>query len=333
MSKGGDGMKKIIVGGLIILLLLGVTVLYKYKNDDSTPTIQLIDQVVLLNPSGPTVIPAIGLDAKEVTGEINVSVQYWNNTDEVLASLAKNEAQFLVMPVSAGVNMYNQGMDIALLGVHGWKLFYLIARDGVEFADWNSMKGMNVYTPVGKGQTADVIMRASFKEAGLEPGVDVNINYAPPQEIVALFKEGKIDFAALPEPFVTMAIQGGKGQVVLDFQEYWADMTGLNDRIPISGMFAAKQFLKEHPAETEKFVELFNKSIEWANENPDLAIEKSQDVLPVPPAIIKAALERIDFYFVPVQECQDEVNAYLTKIKEFDSESISKVPDSEFYAK
>jgi len=325
-------MRKVIIGVVVILLLLGVTTIYIYKNN-SPPVVQLLDQVVLLNPSGPTAIPVIGMDSKEVLGDLNVSVQYWNNTDEVLASLAKNEAQFLVMPISAGVNMYNQGMDIALLGVHGWKLFYLISRDGVEFAGWNSMKNMNIYTPVGKGQTADVIMRASFKEAGLEPGVDVKINYAPPQEIVALFKEGKIDFAALPEPFVTMAIQGGKGQVVLDFQKYWADMTGLNDRIPISGLFVTKQFLKDYPAETEKFVGLFDKSINWSNENPDLAIEKSKDILPVPPAIIQAALERIDFYYVPSQECQEEVNAYLAKIKELDTESISKVPDSGFYAK
>lgn len=322
-------MRKFIIGVLVILLVAAG--LYMYKND-STPTVQPLEEVVLLNPSGPTVIPVIGMDSKEVTGELNVKVQYWNNNDEVLASLAKNEAQFVVMPISAGVNMYNQGIELALLGVHEWKVFYLIARDGVEFKDWTSMKDMNVYTPVGKGQTADVIMRASFKEVGLEPGVDVNINYAPPQEIVALFKEGKIDFAALPEPFVTMAIQGGKGQIVLDFQKYWADMTGLNDRIPIAGLFVTKQFLKDYPAETEKFVDLFNRSITWSNENPDLAIEKSKDILPVPAPIIKAALERIDFYYVPGQECQKEVDAFLTKIKELDAESIIKVPDSGFYA-
>jgi len=328
-------MRKLIIGVVATLLVAAGVYIYKHNSTPTvtTPVMQPVEEVVLLNPSGPTVIPVIGMDAKEVAGELDVTVRYWNNNDEVLASLAKNEVQFLVMPISAGVNIYNQGVDIALLGIHGWKLFYLIAKDGVEFEDWTSMKNMNVYTPVGKGQTADVIMRASFKEAGLEPGVDVNINYAPPQEIVALFKEGKIDFAALPEPFVTMAIQGGKGQVVLDFQKYWADMTGQSEeRIPISGLFVTKQFLKDYPTETEKFVELFNKSIEWANANPDLAIEKSQDILPVPPAVIKAALERIDFYYVPSQECREEVKAYLTNIKELDSESISKVPDSGFYA-
>lgn len=324
-------MRKVIIGILAVILV--VTGWYMYKHNNSTPTVQPLDQVVLLNPSGPTVIPVIGLGSQEVAGDVNVKVQYWNNIDEVLASLAKNEAQFLVMPISAGVNIHNQGLDIALLGVHEWKVFYLIAREGVEFSGWDSMRNMNVYTPVGKGQTADAIMRSSLKEAGLEPGADVNINYAPPQEIVALFKEGKVDFAALPEPFVTMAIQDGKGQIVLDFQKYWADMTGLNERIPIAGLFVTKQYLIDYPTETEKFVELFNKSVNWSNENPDLAIEKSRDILPVPPAIIKAALERIDFYYVPSQECQNEVNAYLTKIKELDSESITKVPDSGFYVK
>ncbi len=327
-------MRRVIIAVLAILLV--VTIVWKYNNK---PTIQppeeeqqLLEQVVLLNPAGPTVIPVAGLANPDVVGDLNVEVKYWNNVDEVLASLNKNEAGLVVMPITTGANMYNRNLDITLLGVHEWKVFYLIARQDVDFVDWTSMQSKNIYTPVGKGQTADILMRTALKQAGLEPEVDVSINYAPPQEIVALFKEGKIDYAALPEPFVTLAIQGEKGRIVLDFQQYWGDMTGLEERLPIAGLFVSKEFLNNYPAATKEFVEIFNKSITWSNENPDLAIEATKEILPMPPAIIKTALERIDFYYVPASDCKAEVEAFLTKIKELDSESIEKIPDSGFYA-
>lgn len=320
-------MRKVFIG-LFVVVLAGLLI-FKFTSNPAPP---VPDEIVLLNPSGPTVIPVAGLDNPDVNKDLKVSVKYWNNVDEVLASLAKNEAPFVVMPVSAGVNMYNQGIDISLLGVHEWKVFYLIAKEGVEFTSWESMQGQQVYTPIGKGQTADVLMRSAFKQANLTPDVDVKINYAPPQEIVALFKEGKIDYAALPEPFVTMAIQGGKGQIVFDFQEYWGEISKLEPRIPIAGLFVSNKFLNDYPNETKKFIEIFNNSIAWSNDNPDLAIQKTSEILPVPTPIIKAALERIDFYYVRSADCKDEVDTYLSTLKKLDEDSISKVPDAKFYS-
>lgn len=326
-------VRRIIIVILAILLLVTIVSKYTNKPVDTPPSEspQLLEKAVLFNPSGPTVIPVAGLTNSEISGDLDIEVTYWNNVDEVLAAVNKKETGLVVMPITAGVNMYNRGLDLTLLGVHEWKVFYLIARSGVEFSNWTSMQGKDIYTPVGKGQTADILMRAGLKQSNLELGVDVNINYAPPQEIVALFKEGKVDFAALPEPFVTMAIQGDKGSIVLDFQKYWQELSGQNDRLPIAGLFASKEFLKNYPRETVRFLDAFNKSITWANENPDLAIEASAEILPVPAPVIKQALKRIDFYYVPASECKAEVTAFLSKIKELDDESIEKVPDAGFY--
>lgn len=93
-----------------------------------------------------------------------------------------------------------------------------------------------VYTPIGRGQTADILMRFALSKQGVDPESEVEIQYAPPQEIVTLFQTGKIDYAALPEPFASLAINDGNGEIVLDLQEYWGKINETNERIPITGL-------------------------------------------------------------------------------------------------
>ncbi len=317
---------------LAIVLMVGVvfTGCIAEEPEEKEEEIHADLQVTILNPTGPTVIPVAGIQSDNIVGEIDVNVQYWNNMDEITAALAKDEAQFVIMPVTTGANLYNQGMDIQLVGVHTWKLFYMVSNDVDEFDSWEALAGKEIYTPVGKGQTVDVIMRTAFHNAGLDPETDVSIVYAPPQEIVALFKEGKIEYAALPEPFVTLATQGDSGSVILDFQEYWGELTGLKNRFPITGVFVAKDFYEENPQAAEEVIKLISESVSWANTNTSEAVAASSEVLPLPEPAVLLALERIDFTFVPASECQEEVNSFFEKTKEFYPEA-SDVPDAGFY--
>jgi NitT/TauT family transport system substrate-binding protein len=314
---------------LIIVVLGAALVTWITQPDDTT-----VSEITLINPTGPTVIPVVGIEKGEVTTGDNttVNVQYWKNTDEAVALLASKQADFAILPITTAANMYSQGMDITLLGVHEWKVFYLLAREGIEFNDWTSLAGKRVYTPNGRGQTSDVLMRLALSEAGLDPDSDVQILYAPPQEVVALFKTGKTDFVALPEPFASLCLADGSGRIVLDFQEYWGEISGMEDRIPIAGLFVTGSFLKEHPKSAEKIADLLERSTNWANENVDKALDLSAEVLTIPAPVMKTALSRIDFYFVPTEDCQEEVEFYLTKMKELYPEGINKIPDKAFYA-
>jgi len=97
------------------------------------------------------------------------------------------------------------------------------------------LKGQQVYTAQGRGQTADVVLRYLLADNGLEPDKDVTFAYAQPQEIVALFNSGKVKVAAVPEPFVTMMLS--KGKIVMDLQDEWNKATGTKYGIPITGIF------------------------------------------------------------------------------------------------
>lgn len=322
-------MKKTAILSIIFILVLSG--LIWYFKPFFTSNQDQVKEITIVNPVGPTVIPLVAIDGHHIKTPLSIKIHYWKNIDEVLAMLATNDAQFAVLPVTNAANMYMKNIDLVLLGVHEWKVFYMVGKNDAEFKDFSSLKGKTVYTPAPRGQTADVLMRAFLEKEGLNPDTDVNINYAPPQEIVALFKEGKTDFAALPEPFVTLAVNQGQGKIVLDFQDYWGEITGGNKRLPIAGLFVKREFAKAHPKETEAVVKTFAESVLWANNNPDQAVKDAEKILPLPPAVMKAALTRIDFYFVPVEKCQGEVELFLDKMQEFYPEGMTGVPDDNFY--
>jgi NitT/TauT family transport system substrate-binding protein len=311
-------------GGLALLLAL----LLFSACGSQTPAPER--ELVLANPSGPTVIPAIALAKDQIAEDAPTAVVYWKNNDELLALLAQEAADFAVIPISTAANLYAQSRDIVLLGVHEWKAFYLIAAAEAEFSDLSSLTGQTVYLPVGRGSTVDVLLRASLLSAGLAPDEDLSLVYAPPADIVALFQEGAVKYAALPEPFVTAATLR-QGRVALDFQTHWRDLTGGAERLPIAGLFVRRGFGEAYPELTEQVARQFAASVQWSADNVAAAVELAGADLNIAPQIIEPALERIDFYYVPIAECRDEVETFLRQTGEFYPEALPVLPDDGFY--
>lgn len=292
-----------------------------------------VTKVILINPLGPTTIPISPLMNGKITTDFDVNVKLWKNPDEALALLSSNEVNFAVLPITAGAIFYTKGIKIQLLGVYEWKVFYLIARKGLSFKNWKSLIGKSVYTPNGRGQTVDVLMRYLLAKNGIEPDKDVKIEYAPPQEIVALFKSAKVDYTALPEPFVTMAISNGDGKIVLDFQKSWGESMNLPNRIPIAGLFVKKDFIKTHPKITSEVERAFSSSIEWMNENLKETLNLSKKYLKIPSSILENSMKRMDFHYIAISRCSTEVSLFLEKIHQIYPKGMPKLPDKGFYGR
>ncbi|MBN1313565.1 MAG: ABC transporter substrate-binding protein [Anaerolineae bacterium] len=290
-----------------------------------------VEEVHLINPMGPAVIPVTGIAGENVKGDIRVDIQYWKTIDEAVGLLSGDGTELAVLPVTAGVNLRASGIDIALLAVHEWKVFYLIASNDSDFTGWPSLTGKTIYTPESKGQTVDVLTRYALLKENITPDEDVSFAYLPAQEIVALFREDKIEFAALPEPFVTQALASGKGKIVLDYQDYWSEVSGAQEGIPIAGLFVRQDFYHSHPGAVQEVTRIFAASTQWANDHPDAAIQISADVLPLPSELIKESLQRILFEYIPALEAKEDILAFLIAMQETYPEGIKKIPDDEFF--
>ena len=288
--------------------------------------------VTLINPLGPLVIPASGITSGQVKGNTLIDVRNWKTVDEVTGLLAGKDTPFAVLPVTMAANFKASGIDLVLLGVHEWKVFYLISSQEATFESWNSLSGKTIYTPEAKGQTVDTLTRFALTKMGIKPDKEVAFVYAPAQEIVALFKEGKVEFAALPEPYVSLALSGNGGKIVLDYQEYWSQESGASDGIPVAGLFVKREFYESHPDVAKEVAQTFANSIQWANSYPDEALRSSSSILTIPNAVMKVALQRMKFEYVPAAQCKQEVLGFLTTMQATYPEGIKAIPSEDFFA-
>jgi NitT/TauT family transport system substrate-binding protein len=285
--------------------------------------------ITFINPFGPTIIPISPMLEGIVKGYVNLNIILWKNPDEAIARIVSGEAKFAVLPITTAANLYSKGIDIKLVGVHEWKVFYLVSKQ--ELKDLSILKGKTVYSAHGRGQTVDVLLRYLLVLNGLEPDKDVQFVYAPPQEVVALFKAGKVDFAALPEPFVSMCLTSG-GKIILDFQEEWNKISGSKNGIPVAGLFVLGE-IATYKNLIEDVEKTFENSINWSNENLDKALEITSEYLTIPISILKESMKRTEFRYVPISKCKNDVELFISKMNELYPEGLPKIPDDGFYLK
>ncbi len=284
--------------------------------------------VSFINPFGPTIFPVAGLIGKEVKTDISLDMNFWKTLDEATAYIVSKKVNFAALPVTFAANLYTKGIDVRLVGVYSWRLFYVVASPDFEFKAFQSLKGEKIYTAHGRGQTADVVMRYLLVKNGLEPDRDVAFAYAQPQEIVSLFNSGKIKIAAIPEPFVSMVLS--KGKIILDLQDEWNKASGTKYGIPITGIFVTGK-LQDYSNTVKLFEKSFIASLNWSYNNIDKAVEVTSKQLGIPVNVLKTSLSRSQYNYVPAKDCKDEVQNYLKKLNELYPDGMPKVPDENFF--
>lgn len=313
---------------LILLMVSGCQSAFSTQPIE-TP-LPAVKSVTLINPLGPLAIPATGITSGLVKGEIQVNVQNWKTIDEATGLLASDQAQFAALPITNAANMQASGINLTLLGVHEWKVFYLLASAKNEFRDWDSLIGKIIYLPEAKGQTVDILTRYALAKEHISEK-DVTFVYAPPQEIVALFKEGKVEYTALPEPFVSQALAAAPGKIVLDYQVYWSQVSGAKEGIPVAGLFVKRDFMARYPKVAQEVAQIFSESITWANHHPDDALRVSSTILPFPAEIMKSALTRLKFEYVPANQAKHPVLDFLITMQSTYPAGIKNIPDDAFF--
>lgn len=285
-------------------------------------------KVNILSPVGPTIVSLVGILEDKVETESELKVDFWSSFDQITAQLVTKDVDIVIVPVALGELLYDKGMDVQLTAVTLWKSFYLIAKD-VEAESFADLAKVEIYTPQGKGQTGDVLMRYEFNRLGID---NFSIKYAKPPEIIGLMAKGKVKAAVLPEPFVTLALKKVPGtSIMFDMQKIWGDQTGVY-RVPITGVFVRGEALEERPLEIVSALNAIKESIHYAMNNQDQALELTTKYFSgMPTPVMKESLSRSEYGYSTVLRVSDEVSSFMKTIHAIDP-SIP-ITDEGFYAK
>ena len=196
------------------------------------------------------------------------------------------------------------------------------------------LKGKTLYA-TGKGTTPEYAFNHILTENGLEPGVDVTIEYkAEATEVVsALAAAGEGALAMLPQPYVTTAqMQMDTLNVLLDLTEEWNKVSP--DSALVTGVLVVqKDFAEQNPELMSDFLADYQASVEWVNTNTAEAAGLIADYGIVPKAAVaEKALPQCNITFVSGAEMKQQVSGYLQVLMDADAASVGgALPGDDFY--
>jgi NitT/TauT family transport system substrate-binding protein len=287
--------------------------------------------------------PLVGLNngifQDELGDHVTIEEKTFNAGPSVIEALFAGEIDASFIGPNPAINGYIQSGGKALRIVagatSGGALFVVDPDSGIVQPE--DLNGKKIATPQ-LGNTQDVALRAWLIDQGLgakESGGDVDVQPIANSDTLALFQQGELDGAWVPEPWGTRLIQEAGAKIFLNESELRPDGKYVTTHLIVS-----TDFLEKRPDVVEGLVRATVKTTEWIKDNPEEAktlvnaqIEKISGAA-LPKAVIDAAWENIEITYDPiasslVKSAEDAFElGYLEKEPDLDSIYALDILDS-----
>jgi NitT/TauT family transport system substrate-binding protein len=222
-----------------------------------------------------------------------------------IPQLLKGTMQFATVDLATAIAATQQNVGVTAIapsnvGVPGDTGYAgVIASPKSGIAGLGDLEGKSVQVNQLNG-TAEVLVKATMKQAGLDPSKVKFVEIPPPQALAAL-QAGRVDAAVLSEPNVTAATAAGMKYIVNPEKDTIPDL-------PAFVFLTSKAYLAKHPAVVKAFATAVLAANKQANADAALARTTAEKSTQVPAAL----LAKVTFpKFGEQPLTADQVQAYL----------------------
>ena len=306
--------------------------------DQPTQEVFQGEDVRLAVLSGPTGIGAAkllsGSDNGDTVNHYTYTVASDNN--EVVAGLTAADGEYDIAMVASNVaaNLYNKtegDVKILALGTQG-VLHILEGSNGTAIQSMKDLKGKTIYA-TGQGANPEYILRYLLEQSGLDPDTDVNLVFAEPSEITQRLLTGEAEVAMLPVPAATAAIVQGGGQIrqAIDVTEAWEDLR--IGSLIMTAVVARTEFIEENPEAVAAFLEEYEASIDYVNNNPEEISQTIADLGITPSAAIaQQAIPQCHLIYIDGTDMAPAISDYFMILYSVDPSAVGgSLPDDAIY--
>lgn len=327
-------MKKLLALVLALTLLASLPLLASC-NQPIEPDADLEIRVWTLNgTTGFGMAQLIDAD-KNGTAALNYTFTVETAATNVRDALINGTADIGAVPTNVASALYNATKgEVLLLALNTRGVLYLVANTGNVTAPTSlaDLAGKTVYVPA---QNPTFITKALLEKAEVANVTIDSTTYAEPAALQTALASGLVDYAVLPEPMVTIA-KNRAAQADVSLSENPLNLTAEWDKYFEEGslvqgcVVVRKAFAEAHPAEVAKFLEEYEASISYVNENPKEASQMivSAGIFAQAP-VAESAIPRCNLCFVAGADMKTAMNAFLAAMP---ANSIGgAVPDDGFY--
>ena len=297
------------------------------------------DSVNILALKGPTAMGMVSLmnqaDQGEITDE-NYNFQIVASPDEVTPAIAQGTADIAAVPANLASVLYQKtdgGVQVLTINTLG--VLYLV-ENGNQIQSISDLKGKTIYAS-GKGATPEYALNYILKENGLTPGEDVQIEWKSEHtECVAALAEHEDAIALLPQPFVTTAQSKNDSlRVALDLTDEWdkiQEKNNGNSSLVTGVTIVRTEFAQEHPEILKDFMEHYEESVSFVNNNTEEAARLIGGYDIVPEEIAKKALPECNIVCIDGNEMKEKLSGYLEVLDQENPQAVGgALPADEFY--
>ena len=255
--------------------------------------------------------------------------------DEIVPMIVQGQVDVAAVPSNLASVLYQKtDKGVSVLAVNTLGVLYLV-ENGNSIQSVEDLKGKTIYAS-GKGATPEYALNSVLESNGLDPEKDVTIEYKSEHaEVVAALAEDQTAVGLLPQPFVTTALMKNENlRVALDLNELWESSVTDGSKLVTGVVIARNDYLKEHEADVDAFMDAYKNSVEFVNSDTEAAAEiiGNHDIIPAEVAV--KAIPECSIVFVEGDEMQTILSGYLNTLNEQNPETIGgQLPDEDFYYK
>lgn len=254
--------------------------------------------------------------------------------DEIVAQIGKGELDIAAVPANLASVLYNKTQGkISVAAINTLGVLYIV-ENGDSLNSIEDLKGKTIYS-TGKGTTPEHVLNYVLKSNGLEPGVDVRVEYKTEATEVATLLASKEDIIALlPQPFIAASQAKNKDiSVVFSMEEEWQKLQ--EDSSLVTGVvIVSNEFLEENKAVFDMFLEEYSESVSFVNNNLEESAEFVGNLGIVPAPIAIKAIPLCNIVLIEGDQMEEKLSGYLKVLFDADPKSVGgQMPDEGFYYK
>lgn len=261
--------------------------------------------------------------------------------DEVTAKVITGEYDIAAVPSNVAAVLYQktqgqiQAVAIGTLGV-----LYILENspegyDGEPVTSLEQLSGSTIYS-TAQGSNTEYILNYLLRQAGLEPGVDVTVEFFGAHDELVAFAAGATEHVVcmLPQPSATvLTVKDPSFEYALDLTQVWNETAEDGSKIAMTAIVAQKSFIEENPEAIAAFLKDYEASIDYVNSNISEAaqlIEKFE--ITASAAIAEKSLPMCNLVYIAGADMQKTIGGYYNVLFESEPSSIGgAVPDEGFY--
>ena len=285
-----------------------------------------MDIAVLNGPTGMGMTKVMH-DASE-----NYEISLYQSADEITGKIVSGDLEVACVPSNLAAVLYAKTeQNISLLGVNTLGVLYIV-ENGEMIHSVEDLRGQTILAS-GQGSTPEYVLNQVLNEAGIKPEEDVQVKYlANHTEVIQALLAGEGTIALLPEPHVTIAKTKERHlRTALDLNEAWESSEGTE--LPMGVIIARKDYVESHPEEIKAFLDEYETSVKFVNNNLEEAAEMMVELgLFEKVEVAASAIPNAHIVFKEGKAAKADLEQFYTVLQSVNPKAIGgSLPDEGFY--